>query len=65
MCIRDRNNVVVVGESKNTKVKSGVFSANAIDVSSKLSSIQTIANEVEKGCLLYTSAIIYCTFNRA
>lgn len=43
------NNVVVVGESKNTKVKSGVFSANAIDVSSKLSSIQTIANEVEKG----------------
>ena len=25
------------------------FSANAIDVSSKLSSIQTIANEVEKG----------------
>ena len=49
------NNVVVVGESKNTKVKSGVFSANAIDVSSKLSSIQTIANE-EKTTM---SKIIY------
>ncbi len=43
------NNVVVVGESKTTKVKTGIFSANAIDVASKLSSIQTIANEVEKG----------------
>lgn len=43
------NDVVVVGESKTTKVKNGIFSANAIDVSSKLSSIRTIASEVEKG----------------
>lgn len=43
------NDVVVVGESKTTKVKTGIFSANAIDISSKLSSIQSIASEVEKG----------------
>lgn len=43
------NNVIVIGESKSSKVKSGIYAVNAIDVSSKLSSIQSIANEVEKG----------------
>lgn len=43
------NNVVIVGESNHTKVKSGIFSANAVDVASKLASIRTLANEVEKG----------------
>lgn len=42
-------NVRVVGESKNVKVKKSIFSTNAIDISSKLSSIQSITKEVEKG----------------
>lgn len=42
-------NFVVVGQSKCSKLKSGIFSANAIDIASKLSSIQNIASEVEKG----------------